>query len=86
MSQVQRNNIDKLTKNPIAKQVQSIKVGSLPKLQKDGVLTFSLPGLSRKLVVKAKRVEAKFLEDFEWYGEMTDTLGSVTILSNSGQV
>lgn len=54
------------------KQLLLVRAGNLAKIQKEGILTFTIPGSGESATYKAKKVVAISEPDFTWYGESTN--------------
>lgn len=63
-----------------------IKLGSLSKSQKDGKLSFIVPGKSKSIFAKAKRVKYFSDQDYEWIGKTDEDRGTVIILCRKGRI
>ena len=77
--------ISRVQSNTNYREVQYVKIGDLSKIQKNGVLTFSLPGVGKRIVASAVRVTVKSKTEYDWYGELADSLGYVNILYRDGK-
>lgn len=82
-------NVSKLTKieqSKKYKQVQLVKVGNLAKIQKKGVLTFTIPGLSETFTYFAQKVVAQSELDFTWIGVSADKLSTAIFICKNGEL
>lgn len=64
--------------------VMLVKVGNLAKIQKNGVLTFDMPGSGESATYKAKKVVAYSETDFTWSGASAD--GEALFLCKKGRL
>ena len=53
-----------IERNTLHKRVQYVQLGNLAKIQRNGVLTFSIPGANKTVTFNAQRVEAESDQDF----------------------
>jgi hypothetical protein len=68
------------------KQVQLVKVGNLAKIQKKGVLKFSIPGSNETFTYFAKTVDARSESDFTWVGYSADKLSTALFICKNGKL
>lgn len=61
-----------------------VKVGNLAKIQKNGVLTFTIPGSGESVTYKAKKVVAYSESDFTWYGSSDN--GDALFICKNGEL
>lgn len=61
-----------------------VRVGDLAKIQKEGILTFTIPGTGEKATYKAKKVVACSESDFTWYGFSAD--GEALFICKNGRL
>lgn len=61
-----------------------VRVGNLAKIQKEGILTFTIPGTGENATYKAKKVIAYSESDFTWYGVSAD--GEALFLCKKGRL
>ncbi len=73
-------------KNSFFKNVQFVTLGNLPSIQKSGVLKFTIPGRLGIIEARAKKVKAKSLTNYEWYGEINNGLGYVIVINHNGKI
>lgn len=88
-SKLSARNTSKLAqvKQPeLHKQVQLVKVGNLAKIQKKGVLSFTVPGAQKSVTFYAGTVEAASEDDFKWIGTSADKLSTAIFISKQGKV
>ncbi|MBL7785777.1 MAG: zinc-dependent metalloprotease [Chitinophagales bacterium] len=62
------------------KNLSVVKVGDVPSLQQDGVLTFTIPGIAATITAKAVRVEYEAEKQYIWQGRI-DQAGYMSIVS-----
>jgi hypothetical protein len=70
----------------IHKKIQLIKVGNLAKVQKKGVLSFTLPGDEERITFYAKSVNAESEATYKWIGHSTDKLSTAIFISKNDYV
>lgn len=76
-----------IKKDPLYESIIPITLGDLPALQKDGLITFSLPNrITSSLTAKVHRVEAFENGDFDWYGNLINELGIFHLIKNEGNL
>lgn len=68
------------------KQITPVQIGNLAKIQKDGALSFSLPGSFEKQTFYAEKVDAESEMNFKWFGLSKDKSSSATFISVNGAV
>lgn len=78
--------ITKIEKSKKYKQVQLVKVGNLAKIQKKGVLTFTIPGSGESVTYFAKKVDAQSELDFTWVGVSADKLSTAIFICKNGKL
>jgi len=86
LSQEQQQKLQKLEGREHFKDIQYVRLGSLPNIQKKGTLTFSVPGYPHRLVAESSRVSAQTDIDYKWSGSFRDRVGNITIVSKNGEV
>jgi len=90
MTEESQQKIDKLSKSDFNKKIQIIKINNLKKLQKDGEISFRVPGYKQKLTAKALRVLSSDNGDFTWQGNLVNKNkrieGSMTLISEDGAI
>ncbi|GHB86337.1 hypothetical protein [Persicitalea jodogahamensis] len=59
-----------------------VKVGNLAKIQKNGVLTFTIPGFNESAIYKATKVVAYSDSDFTWSGSSANGQQALFICKN----
>lgn len=69
--------IDQISNNPFLRKIYPVRLGSLKKLQKDGAITFSLPGYKAKITAYSKYVEHENDDNYTWHGDILDKVGSI---------
>ena len=62
------------------KNLSVVKVGDVPSLQQNGVLTFTIPGIAATITAKAVRVEYEAEKQYIWQGRI-DQAGYMSIVS-----
>ncbi len=72
--------------NDLVVKLEYIKVGSLKQIQKNGALSFFIPGFSKKIKAKATYVEYANDDNYKWYGKTEDELGDIIFLSSNGGI
>ncbi|HYG38545.1 MAG TPA: zinc-dependent metalloprotease [Cytophagales bacterium] len=79
---------NELERNMPLRQMKYIKVGNLSKIQKDGTLTFKIPGKPEKYLAKATSVEYESEQNYSWFGTIESDKfdGEIIILSKDGQI
>jgi Metallo-peptidase family M12/Secretion system C-terminal sorting domain len=75
-----------IERNALHKQVQYVRLGNLAKIQKNGVLTFSIPGANKTVTFNARRVEAESDQDFLWVGKSDDQLHQAIFICKKGKL
>ena len=78
--------IEHLKQNRAYKQVQLVKVGNLARIQKKGVLTFTLPGDKDSVTFFAKQVVGRSETDFTWVGTSADRLSNAFFICKNGNL
>lgn len=73
-----------IQKNKNISRFTYIKLGSLSKSQKNGRLSFIVPGKGKSIFAKAKRVEYLSEEEYQWIGTTHEDRGTVIILCKKG--
>ena len=68
------------------KRVQLVKVGNLAKIQKKGVLTFTVPGSSDRITFIAREVKAMSESDFTWVGYSAHKLSTAIFICKNGEL
>jgi hypothetical protein len=68
------------------KQVQLVKVGNLAKIQKKGVLTFTIPGSSESFTYFAQKVDAESELDFTWVGVSANKSSTAIFICKNGKL
>lgn len=86
LTQKQQEMREKVMKNSFFKNVQFVTLGNLPSIQKSGVLKFTIPGRLGIIEARAKKVKAKSLTNYEWYGEINNGLGYVIVINHNGKI
>ncbi len=77
--------LQKLLANVGFASVQSIRLGALSSVQKDGKFWLKLPGRLEQFEAKMTGVYANSETDYTWTGELADSAGSITLVSQKGQ-
>ncbi len=72
--------------NVLHKRVQYVRLGNLAKIQKNGVLTFSIPGAGKTATFNARRVEAESEQDFLWVGKSDDQRYQAIFICKKGRL
>jgi hypothetical protein len=72
--------------NEMISKLDYVKIGSLAKVQKKGILSFSIPGQSKKVTATATFVEYFSESKYKWYGKTDNGLGDVIVLCDSGKI
>jgi hypothetical protein len=78
--------VEHLKKVKAYKQVQLVKVGNLAKIQKEGVLTFTLPGDKDSVTFFASQVMETSETDFSWVGASADKLSNAFFICKNGNL
>ncbi|MCF0060619.1 M12 family metallo-peptidase [Dyadobacter chenwenxiniae] len=78
--------INKMNGSRLYQQIVPVKIGRIPRIQKNGVLTFSIPGSQEKFTFIAQKVNAESDLDFVWYGHSKDYLSTATFISEKGAI
>lgn len=78
--------LTKIEQSKRYKQVQLVKVGNLAKIQKKGVLTFTVPGLGETFTYFAQKVVAQSELDFTWIGVSADKLSTAIFICKQGKL
>ena len=78
--------VEHLRQNKAYKQVQLVKVGNLARIQKKGVLTFTLPGDKNSVTFFAKQVVRTSETDFTWVGASADKLSNAFFICKNGNL
>ncbi|MBX2965202.1 MAG: zinc-dependent metalloprotease [Cyclobacteriaceae bacterium] len=82
----QRNKLDILERGGRNRSVQLVNIKNLAQHQREGYFIFKLPGIQEHFISKATHVEIKSDEDFSWSGVLEDTPGTVTLISQNGEL
>ena len=72
--------------NVLFEKVQIVQLGAMHKVQKDGKFMLSVPGWSGQFEARMTSVRATSETDYVWMGEVADSLGSVTLVSEKGMI
>lgn len=86
LSAQNRSKFERFGQSAYYKQVQLVKVGNLAKIQKKGVLTFTIPGSEKGFTFYSKTVEARSESDFKWIGVSVDKLSTAIFISKNGNL
>lgn len=82
----QRSKLEILERSRQIKTVHLVTIKNLIEHQKEGYFGFKLPGLSDPIISKADHVEMKSTEDYSWSGVLQERLGTVTLISQAGEL
>jgi hypothetical protein len=82
----QKQMADKIQTLPYQKGIQYVQINSLAKVQKKGVLTFTIPGQKNPLSFQVSHVEAQDPQNYTWYGQLLNGVGSAVLISENGTV
>lgn len=77
--------ISRVQSNSSYRNIQYIKIGDLTKIQKNGILKFTLPGVPEQIVASAARVTVTSENNYDWYGELSDGVGYMNVLCRQGE-
>lgn len=77
--------LEELKRNKAFKSVRPVTLGNLARIQKNGILTFAIPG-SGKFTFYMNRVEADSESDYKWIGRSSDGLHTAIFISEKGMV
>lgn len=77
--------LKELQKNKAFKSVRPITLGNLAKIQKNGTLSFTIPG-SDKFIFNMTKVDAESESNFKWRGRSPDGLNNAIFISEKGML
>ena len=66
--------------------MQFVQLRSIADTQRDGVLSFHVPGDKNQHEAIAQDIEAENKSDYSWFGEMLDLPGAMTVVSTKDQI
>lgn len=75
-----------MSTNDMYKAVSLVRMGNLPAIQEQGILTFDIPGRRGSISAKVKSLEAVSETEYVWVGELTKGEGTVMIIAREGRV
>ncbi len=81
-----REKMTNVEKSPVHKRTMYVQVGNLAKIQKNGILTFSVPGGGSPFTFLARRVEAESERDFIWTGVSDEGLYQAFFICKQGKL
>ncbi len=72
-----QNKIDQLSSSPFLKKMYAVRLGSIKKLQKEGAITFQIPGRKGQITAYGKHVEHQDDNNYTWHGDILDKNASI---------
>lgn len=78
--------ITRLKKNPNISNYHFITLNPIAASQKEGTLTFEIPGKDKPIIAEASEVKYYSATDYEWIGKTDNNRGTIIILSKEGRV